>query len=56
MRSIATVFYEDQRTDAGRNNYGPHVLLLACIADDLGKPRWELARSVAIFRDMLAAR
>jgi hypothetical protein len=42
---IMTVLYEDQ-TSVTPKNYGPHMLLLACVADALGRDRWELREHV----------
>ncbi|MBI5482073.1 MAG: hypothetical protein HY906_24675 [Deltaproteobacteria bacterium] len=39
--TFATVLYEDQRA-AHERNFGPHVLVLACVADATGLGRWEL--------------
>lgn len=42
---IITVLWEDQRS-ARANRFGPHELLLACLADDLGRDRGALERRV----------
>ncbi len=38
---IVTILYEDQ-SSAAPNDFGPHALLLAMLADDLGRSRWQL--------------
>ena len=40
-----TVLYEDQLA-ARPNNYGPHVLMLACVADRMGGDTWMLGKRV----------
>jgi hypothetical protein len=41
MSRIVTVLYEDQ-CDVKPTNYGPHILLLACVADARGGDAWAL--------------
>ena len=41
-RKLISVFYEDQLAGAKPNNYGPHALLLACVADQCQENRWAL--------------
>jgi hypothetical protein len=41
MSTIVTVLYEDQSA-ARPTNYGPHILLLACVADARGEELWSL--------------
>jgi len=44
MRSVARVLYEDQAKQV--KDFGPHTLVLACVADDLGQSRWDLKHIV----------
>ena len=44
MRSVARVLYEDQAKQV--KDFGPHTLVLACFADDLGQSRWDLKHIV----------
>jgi hypothetical protein len=41
MSSVVTVLYEDEAA-AKPTNYGPHILLLACVADARGTDVWIL--------------
>lgn len=43
---IVTVLWEDARGGQVKG-FGPHELLIACLADDLGSPRWRLEKLVA---------
>jgi len=45
MSVIVTVLYEDQSA-AKPTNYGPHILLLACVADVSGDTVWSLRERV----------
>lgn len=45
MSAFITVLYEDQLA-AKPTNYGPHILLLACVADACGDDRWTLQQRV----------
>lgn len=42
---LITVFWEDQRGPQPKA-FGPHALLLACLSDDTGLDRWDLATMV----------
>jgi hypothetical protein len=44
-RRLITVLYEDQLA-AQPNNYGPHMLMLSCVADRLGRDPWGLRQHV----------
>lgn len=44
-RRLITVLYEDQLA-AQPNNYGPHMLVLACVADRIGSEPWGLRQQV----------
>lgn len=43
----AMVYYEDQRAVGGGATYGPHMLVMACVADETGGDAWALAKQVA---------
>jgi hypothetical protein len=45
MTRIA-VLYEDQLAHGNPRNFGPHVLVLACLEDRLQRPRDQLARHI----------
>jgi hypothetical protein len=45
MSAFITVLYEDQLA-AKPTNYGPHILLLACVADRGGGDAWSLRNRV----------
>lgn len=45
-RGLITILYEDRQAK-GERNYGPHMLLLACVADRLGGSRYALRSRVA---------
>ena len=45
-RRLITVLYEDRHAK-GEKNYGPHMLLLACVADRTGGSRYALRDQVA---------
>lgn len=45
MSAFITVLYEDQLA-AKPTNYGPHILLLACVGDACGDDRWTLQQRV----------
>ena len=38
---LAVVLYEDSRADGARN-FGPHSLVVACVADRVGIERYQL--------------
>ena len=42
---LITVFWEDQRGSQPKS-FGPHALLLACIADEMETDRWSLGKRV----------
>ncbi len=44
-RRRVQVLYEDERAEEEKN-YGPHMLLLACVADRVGGDRWALRHSI----------
>ena len=45
MKALATVLYEDQRAPQGKR-FGPHALVVACVADETGDDRWTLDRRI----------
>jgi hypothetical protein len=46
MRPLITILYEDQLNDANPKQYGPHKLLLACVAEHLSKDHWYLDKQI----------
>jgi hypothetical protein len=45
VRAVATVLYEDQRAPQ-RTRFGPHALVIACVADETGTDRWTLEKRI----------
>lgn len=46
MSQRIAVLYEDQLATAKPKNFGPHVLMLACLADRIGRDREQLTRHI----------
>jgi hypothetical protein len=45
VKVLATVLYEDQRAPQ-KTRFGPHALVIACVADETGSDRWALEKRI----------
>jgi hypothetical protein len=45
VKALATILYEDQRAPQ-KTRFGPHALVIACVADETGSDRWALEKRI----------